>query len=169
VHQPSGAETGQPPAPVRPEHNELELEERPAKHAPLELEAPRPHAESDYVPPRAPRRQSAPGGGGSGRWLVLLLVLAALAGGGYYYFFGQTPKGPPPRPKIAITITVTSEPSGAAVNVEGAPVGTTPWAADNIWARGPVNVSLTLPGYRPWTGTFPGGRPARLEARLLKR
>jgi eukaryotic-like serine/threonine-protein kinase len=148
-----------------PPHQELQLEERPKAPA-LELEARPARAETDYVPPPAKRPPSthgpslAPG--------LALLVLAALGAGGWYYFLAK-PRGPPGRVPIAVVILITSEPTGAEVSVEGSRMGVTPWAADNTWAKGPVNVTLTAPGYRPWTGTFPGGRPARLEAHLQRR
>jgi hypothetical protein len=145
---------------------ELELEERP-RAVPLELEARAPRPETHYVPPPAPpppRLNTGPSAGP----LLLLLVLGILGASATYYFFFRVKEAPAKRP-IAVTITITSEPSGAAVNVEGTPVGVTPWATDNIWATGPVNVTLTLPGYRPWSGSFPGARPARLEARLQRR
>jgi eukaryotic-like serine/threonine-protein kinase len=145
---------------------EVELEERPRAPA-LELEARPVRPEADYVPPPPARAQPGPQGASLAPWLALL-VLAGLGAAGFYYFLAK-PKGPPPRAPVALVILITSEPTGAAVSVEGSPVGVTPWAADNIWAKGPVNVTLTAPGYRPWTGTFSGGRPARLEAHLQKR
>jgi eukaryotic-like serine/threonine-protein kinase len=150
---------------ARLDNPELELVER-SKPKELELEARPKRAETDYVPPSAPSNPGVSSGGRSG-WPILL-VIALMIGGAWYYFFGQ-PKGPPPHARIAVTITITSEPNGAAVSVEGTPVGVTPWAVDNAWGPGPVNVSVTAPGYRPWSGTFPGGRPARLEARLQRR
>jgi eukaryotic-like serine/threonine-protein kinase len=150
----------------RPAHPELDLVERPKVPA-LELEARPPRADTDYVPPPPPRAPPRTHGPSFAPWLTLL-VLGALGAAGWYYFLAK-PKGPPPRVPIAVVILVTSEPTGAAVSVEGSPVGVTPWAADNTWAKGPVNVTLTAPGYRPWTGTFAGGRPARLEAHLQKR
>jgi hypothetical protein len=157
-----------PLAPRGEPQPELELEERP-RAAPLELEARAPRPETHYVAPPAPappRLNSGPSAGS----LLLLLVLGILGAFATYYFFFRVKETPQhsQRP-VAVTITITSEPSGAAVNVEGTAVGVTPWATDNIWAEGPVNVTLTLPGYRPWSGTFPGARPARLEARLQRR
>jgi eukaryotic-like serine/threonine-protein kinase len=146
----------------RPPPKELELEERP-KAPPLELEARSPKPEADYVPPPPARALAHVGGPSLAPWFALL-VLAALAAAGWYYFLAK-----PPRAPVAVVVLITSEPTGAQVSVEGSPVGVTPWAADNTWAKGPVNVTLTAPGYRPWTGTFSGGRPARLEARLQKR
>jgi serine/threonine-protein kinase len=155
-----------PAAPAHAPQADLELASS-RQAAPLELEARAPHPATDYVPPPAPKPVRA--SSGPSPWPLLLLLVLGI-GGGYatYYFFFRA-KGPPPRAAIALTITITSVPNGAAVSVEGTSVGSTPWAADNIWAEGPVNVSVTLPGYRPWTGTFPGGRPARLEARLQRR
>jgi eukaryotic-like serine/threonine-protein kinase len=164
---------GAAPAPPRlsrigrpvPPPQELELEVRP-KAAPLELEARPVKPEADYVPPPPARAPATVHGGSAAPWLALLVV-AALAAAGWYYFLAK-PKVPPRAP-IAVVVLITSEPTGAQVSVEGSPMGVTPWAADNTWAKGPVNVTLTAPGYRPWTGTFSGGRPARLEAHLQKR
>ncbi len=135
---------------------------------PLELEPRPPRAETDYVPPPPPPKPRQPSGGeGAGRLLLWLLVLAGLGAGGWYYFLKD--KQPPAHTPVAVVVLISSEPSGAAVSVEGTPVGVTPWAADNTWGPGPVNVTITHPGYRPWNGSFPGGRPARLEARLQRR
>ena len=110
------------------------------------------------MPKPAPGRSPAP-------WLALL-VLAALVAGGWYFFLAK----PQPAPRAAaVVVFITSDPTGAQVSVEGSPLGVTPWAADNTWPNGPVNVTLTASGHRPWTGTFSGGRPARLEVRLQKR
>jgi eukaryotic-like serine/threonine-protein kinase len=165
---PSGAPPLPPPSPparTRIRHEELELEERPLAPPP-ELEARAPRPEADYLPPPGPARPK-PSAPSAGPWLALLVVVA-LGAAGWYYFFGQS-KAPPPRAPIAVVVFITSEPTGAEVSVEGSPVGVTPWAADNIWDKGPVNVTLTAPGYRPWTGTFPGGRPARLAVHLQRK
>ncbi len=168
LQSPAGA-----PAPHRssvlrsqPEGREFELEHRGEAEA-LELEARAPRPQTDYAPlPPAPQG-STPTHGPSA-WPLLLFLLLAGAGA-WYYFYGQHLKGPPPRIPIAVTITITSQPNGAAVTVEGHLVGVTPWAVDNTWAPGPVKVGVTMPGYRPWSGTFAGGVPARLEARLQPR
>jgi hypothetical protein len=149
----------------RPPPQPLELEERPKAPA-LELEARAPRPEADFVPPPPARAPANIHGGSLTPWLALVLV-AGLAAGGWYYFLGKTKV--PTRAPVAVVVLITSEPTGAQVSVEGSPMGVTPWAADNTWSKGPVNVTLTAPGYRPWTGTFSGGRPARLEARLQKR
>ena len=141
---------------------------RKAQLEPLELEERAPRPTTDYVPPPAPPTPRLPRrGGGGGVLLLFLLVLAGLGAGGWYLFF--KPKTSRLYVPVAVVVLVTSDPLGASVSVEGTPVGVTPWATDNTWPRGPVNVTLTHPGYRPWTGTFPGGRPARLEAKLQRR
>ena len=142
------------PPPPRPRAETLELEERP----------PRPDTHYVAPPPPPPARLPSRGGGGL---VVAVLLLACLAAGGWYFLFRESV--PANRVPIAVVVLITSEPLGAAVSVEGTPVGVTPWAADNTWPVGPVNVTLSYPGYRPWNGTFRGGRPARLEARLQRR
>jgi eukaryotic-like serine/threonine-protein kinase len=142
---------------------EFELEARPKAPA-LELEARPVRPESDYVPP--PMRAPASTRGPSPAPMLALLVVAALVAAGWYHFWAK-PKTTPRAP--AVVVFITSEPTGAEVSVEGSPLGVTPWAADNTWPNGPVNVTLTAAGHRPWTGTFSGGRPARLVVRLQKR
>jgi eukaryotic-like serine/threonine-protein kinase len=136
---------------------------RPA--APLELEARQPPKDSDYVPP-PPLPPVRPPSQGLPVWPFGLLLLAALGVAGWWWYGLQHKEK---RAPIAVVILVTSEPAGAVVSVEGSPMGVTPWAADNTWGPGPVQVDVSLPGYRTWSGTFPGGRPARLSAKLQKR
>jgi len=129
----------------------LELEERPAR------------ADTDYVAPPPPPPVRIPTQ--IPRLLIATLLVGALAVGGYLVRGRLKPQRPIPSPVVLIT----SEPPGAVVRIEGAEVGTTPWAADNAWGPGAVRVEVSRPGYRTWTGTFGGGAPARLEVRLQKR
>jgi hypothetical protein len=65
-------------------------------------------------------------------------------------------------------LLVMSTPSGAAVRINGAVVGTTPFAADNRYV-GKVTVSVTLEGYEPFTESFEGGREVEVAATLRKK
>jgi len=67
-------------------------------------------------------------------------------------------------------LTIHSQPEGATVTIDGAELGTTPLVMDNIYpADQRIPVRLTLPGHKPWKGTFTGGQPALLEVKLEKR
>ncbi|MGO8969571.1 MAG: PEGA domain-containing protein [Myxococcaceae bacterium] len=143
------------------------LRHRPPRAEPLELAERPPRPETDFVPPPPPPKPRLPSGGGTGGPALVLLLLAIAGAGGWYFFLRS--KTPANRVPVAVVVFITSEPLGASVSVEGTPVGVTPWAADNIWPPGPVNVTVARPGYRPWSGTFHGGRPARLEVRLQRR
>ncbi len=153
--------SGPSPATPRPRR------QGPPRVEPLELAERPKRPETDYVPVPPPPKPRVPSGGGmGGGWLVLLLLALAGAGGWYFFLRAKTSANHVP---VAVVVLITSEPLGATVTVEGTAVGVTPWAADNLWPAGPVNVTLSYPGYRPWSGTFHGGRPARLEARLQRR
>ena len=66
-------------------------------------------------------------------------------------------------------LSVDSEPSGATVSVNGTELGTTPLVMDNTWPRGrEIPMKVTLPGYKPWTGTFTGGKAESLDIRLRR-
>ncbi|WP_269744449.1 serine/threonine-protein kinase [Stigmatella aurantiaca] len=67
------------------------------------------------------------------------------------------------------SLSIESHPEGARVLVEGVDQGKTPLVMDNTYPPGEVSVQLTLPGYKPWKGTFTGGAPATLDARLQRR
>ena len=62
------------------------------------------------------------------------------------------------------TAEITSNPEGAAVAVDGRPVGVTPLRGLTLTA-GRHRVSITRDGYEPWSGTFTvqGGRTARVD------
>ncbi len=66
------------------------------------------------------------------------------------------------------TLTVSSEPPGAAVWVNDAELGTTPLRIDNRFPAGRVPVQVRLKGYRTWKGTFTGGANANLEVKLKR-
>jgi eukaryotic-like serine/threonine-protein kinase len=65
-------------------------------------------------------------------------------------------------------VSIRSEPSGATVLVDGVNMGVTPLAMDNIYPSRAVPVQLKLKGYKPWTGTFMGGRKADVDVELRR-
>ncbi len=66
-------------------------------------------------------------------------------------------------------LSVQSEPPGATVSVNGTELGITPLVMDNTYPRGrEIPMKVTLPGYKPWTGTFTGGKAASLDIRLRR-
>ncbi len=74
------------------------------------------------------------------------------------------------RLRTTTVLTIHSQPEGATVIIDGAELGTTPLVMDNIYpAQQPVPVRLTLPGHKPWKGTFTGGQAALLDVKLEKR
>jgi serine/threonine-protein kinase len=67
-------------------------------------------------------------------------------------------------------LVVRSTPEGAAVRIDGVDRGTTPLVMDNEFPQGvEISVQVSLQGYKPWKGTFTGGAPAQLDAKLQKR
>jgi serine/threonine-protein kinase len=67
-------------------------------------------------------------------------------------------------------LTIHSTPEGATVTIDGAELGTTPLVMDNIYPpQQSIPVKLTLPGHKPWKGSFTGGQAMTLDARLEKR
>ncbi|MFX1412069.1 MAG: DUF5107 domain-containing protein, partial [Promethearchaeota archaeon] len=72
-------------------------------------------------------------------WQTLAIILL-LAGVGVTTLTGC----PNPNPML----TITSQPPGAMVTLNGKPVGTTPWKSDVH--HGTHHVQVTLAGYRPW-------------------
>jgi serine/threonine-protein kinase len=93
--------------------------------------------------------------------LKLLLGVCALAVAGLVVF--GVSKLPQRTPAAAHgTLFIESTPSGAAVSVNGEPVGATPWAGDNppgsvtsitLSRRGYATSTLRLDGGTDWTGT----------------
>ncbi|ATB27739.1 serine/threonine protein kinase [Melittangium boletus] len=73
-----------------------------------------------------------------------------------------------PGPQQVFTLSISSEPSGATVFVDGTEVGTTPLFVDNLYPAQDIPVRLTLKGYKPWKGSFKGGETATLQVRLKR-
>jgi eukaryotic-like serine/threonine-protein kinase len=116
-----------------------------------------------------------------GRWVVRLGVVAGLVVGGimaWPHLQRMLPSAqrlvrdamrerPPATPAPLI---VTSQPDGARVRINGEERGTTPLVMDNDFPPGAeVSMEVTLPGYKPWKGTFTGSAPAQFDLRLQKR
>jgi serine/threonine-protein kinase len=71
-------------------------------------------------------------------------------------------------PGLGPELSIHSTPPGASVRVEGLEVGTTPLSIGNTWPEGTVSVEVSLPGYRPWRGSFAGNQPVSLDAQLQR-
>jgi len=113
--------------------------------------------------------------------LSAFLISAALlpvAGAGLFIWGRLRPAVPPlllsetvqsEAPALS-SVNIDSEPSGAAVFIDGQEAGTTPLLTTNTFPTGKsVRVRVTLPGYRPWVGVLRGGANAKLRAQLLHR
>lgn len=162
------SEASPPPESSSPEpHPVLDM---PAESLELAERGPRPPPEethySAYTEPVAPRR----------RWLipvaVTTLLLLVLVGGivAVLPHLGRL-RASIPFPGGAVSapmLSIQSEPEGATVSVDGTVLGTTPLFIDNTFPQRDIPVQVTLEGYKPWTGTFTGGRPASLEMRLRR-
>jgi eukaryotic-like serine/threonine-protein kinase len=69
----------------------------------------------------------------------------------------------------SLSISISSEPQGATVTIEGEKLGTTPMALENVYpAAQDVPIQLTLKGYKPWKGVFRGGEPVVLDVQLKR-
>lgn len=103
--------------------------------------------------------------------LFVLLIGAAAA----WVLFAGLPRWLPAqlpvdlRPQQA-TLTIESTPSGATVFVGEHELGQTPLARENDFRPGAtVSVRVVKAGYKPWSGSFPGGTTTRLEVKLQRR
>lgn len=63
-------------------------------------------------------------------------------------------------------VLIDSEPAGAEVRVAGQLLGNTPLVFQNRYPEHPIPVELRNPGYRPWSGSFRGGREVKLDVQL---
>lgn len=96
--------------------------------------------------------------------VVLAVAVVGLVAGGVFWWRAQATEST----SASGLLSVTSVPSGAAVNIGGKEVGHTPFFSDNRW-NGSVAIELSLPGHRKWAGTFEGGRDAKLEVSLVRK
>ncbi len=115
------------------------------------------------------------------RWALRLGVLAVLGAAGYFALPHLQRLLPGAHEAVRGTLdpssvielpplVVRSQPEGAQVRIDGVDKGTTPLMMDNEYPQGvEISVQVSLPGYKPWKGTFAGGAPAQLDAKLQKR
>jgi serine/threonine protein kinase len=117
------------------------------------------------VPPLPPARPSGTVGAVSALLFVLLLSGTALwRGPALWREVTHRLLNPP------AVLSVNTQPSGAAIRIDGADLGETPLLMDNFYPRGQsVKLEIVLKGYRSWTGTFRGGEAARFEVTLERR
>ncbi len=81
---------------------------------------------------------------------------------------GKLPGAAGKAPPGAIVVTFESEPSGARVVVAGQELGVTPLSVDNDYPEAAIDVRMEKAGYRPWRGTFDGGKAQRVNAKLSR-
>ncbi len=145
----------------------LELARAPrAPEEPLELaHSPRP----DLDAPKPPERPPLQLGRAAGKLLKGALVLAVLGGVGAAAYLFAWPvlqeKVPSLRPRQAV-LQIDSEPPGAAIVIDGSTIGTTPFFTENLYPKREIPFQLVVRGYRPWKGSFSGGREAKVHAVL---
>lgn len=117
----------------------------------------------------APYRDD-PGRRGPSRALAAVIVLAVLGAGAVAAFmlFPTLQRKLPLPVTPAKALVVSSTPEGAQVVVEGAVIGTTPYAGDNRW-KGRPKLELRLPGYDTFRDSFEGGKDQSIAATLKKK
>ncbi|HZH03751.1 MAG TPA: PEGA domain-containing protein, partial [Myxococcaceae bacterium] len=107
-------------------------------------------------------------------WLALLAAVGLGAAGVLYGpKLWKEARGWVKAPTGALTaapiLSIDSEPSGAQVTINKKVIGTTPLFRENDFPDAPVEVMVSASGYRPWRGTFRGGKTAQLKAKLIRR
>ena len=70
-------------------------------------------------------------------------------------------------PALAPTVVLDTQPSGAAVAIDGKPAGTTPVTISTLAASSTVTLAFTKPGYQPATTTLAVPAPGK-ELRLVQ-
>jgi eukaryotic-like serine/threonine-protein kinase len=164
----------------------------------VELAEPEPRPPADFAVPRPERRLrfSSPDIRW-GRWLVGLGLLGLVAVGAFGLRLGKIelpslfapgwlervlPRPGPTRPRSAEEqpgekrvgtpappLLILSEPSGATVFIGGNAVGKTPWAGDNVWPQGPLQIEVRKPGWQTWHGATEGGAERTVQVTLRRR
>jgi serine/threonine protein kinase len=116
-----------------------------------------------------------------GRWVPRLGLLAVIGAAGFFALPHLQRLLPGAQDAMRSTLgasstielpplVIRSQPEGATVRVDGVDRGTTPLVMDNEYPQGTeISVQVSMPGYKPWKGTFTGGAPATLDAKLQKR
>jgi hypothetical protein len=103
--------------------------------------------------------------GGWLRWLVVLLVL--LGGGAAAVHFYVVPLEVLAAWRQPARVSITTDPSGASLRLDGAPVdGTSPTAVSVIRDRLDHTVEATKPGYRPARSTVRYDRSVGVAVRV---
>ncbi|MBI3182442.1 MAG: serine/threonine protein kinase [Myxococcales bacterium] len=126
------------------------------------------------IPPEA--ELPAPRGVGSGFFRKLVRAVATLCAVGLLLALGYLGwaryrhwmRSALPRPEAAVLL-IDSEPAGATVFIEEVEIGQTPLALPNHYAPADIRYRLVRTGYKPYSGTFRGGEPASIGAKLRKR
>ena len=116
-----------------------------------------------------------------GRWVLILGLLGVIGAAGFFALPHLERLVPGAQDAVRSTLgsgstielpplVIRSQPEGATVRVDGVDKGTTPLVMDNEYPQGAeISVQVSMPGYKPWKGTFTGGAPATLDAKLQKR
>ncbi|MGE0785494.1 MAG: protein kinase [Sandaracinaceae bacterium] len=111
--------------------------------------------------PRRPTPSAAPSsGGGALKWIAIAVVAIGLVGGAAYFAMNMlmgpsvddTPHGPVAAPVLTGTLTLDSDPSGAALSVDGRAIGPTPQTVPEL-STGRHTVAVALDGYAPHEGS----------------
>ncbi len=94
------------------------------------------------------------------RWVAAVGVLLAMPALGWLATHRSAPS--------AAQLVVSSAPSGGRVEIDGRPVGTTPWAGD-VSLTHMHEVVVTMAGYATFTTTIDAGVSTSVEATLKRR
>jgi serine/threonine-protein kinase len=110
------------------------------------------------------------------RQLLTLGIVAGMAVGGWRAWpllkamLPGTPEVQKRAPAAPTNIlSLESVPEGATVLIGGKAVGETPLYLENVYPSEDITVTLTKPGFKPWSGTFRGGKSASVHAPLRRR
>ncbi len=129
----------------------------------------------EFRRPTQPPPADASSSSGFGRTVRNLLILLVVLAVGARLFTLALPTLRPVLtalpfevPGLGPDLIIHSTPPGASVLVDGLEVGTTPLTIGNTWTEGNVSVEVSLPGYRPWRGSFVGNQPVTLNAQLQR-